>query len=719
MSQLPSGAYITSINGKRCTALPGQPMMRVNYNISMDCGSSQSFALLDDTPKPSTFAVPQTRIGVPLIIPSASVVVAEDQMQSPQISNSSHSSSTSPTNRPNPATSSSPARPVSSSASSTSAVVIISSTSTQNALQTSVSVASTFTSTSTSTSSVATSTQQTAIINPSTQTRPQIPQPVGGNSPQAPQPTENNIPQINSPTDQKPGADRSSAPKAPAQEAVDTKKPIETTPAGNQPAPSNQIPGSPSSSTPGDGLNSPTPQPTPPTASPQPDPIASDTVRGPGPKLSSVAVVAPARPTTLETATNSLSPTTQNTAGGSSIVDSFPTGTATNPFGDTPDTTPIGFLPGGTGRTNPGVGAADLTSSGKMHLSTGAIVGMSVGGIAAITLISLLIWLWRRRLAKKQAGPLHSPTTASNTGSGTRGMDAPAMGKFRMSHWLSRTGRNEHDPNSLTYSNMAAVAPSMSERRVAPGYRPGLMARDGISKQQPTQLRYDGHARGKSLNETSMPKFGLDQSQVGSLDPFSDRNAADFPPQLPSLPSTALLFELPGENYSTHLSGASQANPRRLSRGRSLSATVRASQNPIAQTSVSRPHSIHRESVASVSSFTNKRNKFRSDPFDLEIKSRLLSSQDSIPEMPRHTAASSTYSAHPESVSSSRYTSGVSVSDWSLLNADGATEPRARAPASNVVSWDNPKVPDSVRPGDRTRPLNIKKQPEVVVGQAL
>ncbi|OAQ66613.1 sugar transporter [Pochonia chlamydosporia 170] len=560
--------------------------------------------------------------------------------------------------------------------------------------------------------------QQSTPRNTVTETSPSVSQPRLDTTPQRLQPTEISTPEDEDSSDgQKPGQDVVQGTERPAPEAQPTPTRIESPPARNQPPQISQTPTIPLAPKPSPTGNSPTAQRDDPTPSKQPDPniVSPDGDRGS--KLSSVGVVVPVIPTTLRTATNSISPNTENEVGrGSSTAILSTTSAVGAPFlGNEPETTSTVPPNVGVGRTGGGVGATDDTShSGQKNMSTGAIVGISVGAFAAVSLIALLFWLWRRRSMKKRTGSLYSPVADPDTNPRQWGQSGIGISPQRLF-------RPRRDPSSLDnfgVSNVAAVAPNMAERTAAPG----LLGRGRINNQEYTEyapLRYNGHSRDNSNTiGTNQPNFGLGQRQIEPSNPFSDRNAVDVAPQLPSLPATALVFDMPWGNQSKD-SGNAGAADSRTSRGRSLSATVRASQYPSVPPAPSRPHSVHRESIQSVDSFTNKRNKFRSDPFDLEIESRLISGQSPIPEMPRRTAASSTYSAQPDSGPSSRYTSGVSVSGWSVIHAGGASSKAVQTQANNIISWDHPRSSEFSHPSGVPRPLGDKRQPGVVFGQAL
>ncbi|GAB0142826.1 hypothetical protein EsHS_00003365 [Epichloe bromicola] len=249
----------------------------------------------------------------------------------------------------------------------------------------------------------------------------------------------------------------------------------------------------------------------------------------------------------------------------------------------------------------------------------------------------------------------------------------------------------------------------MAERRVQSGPQPTHLRNGQSQKQLPFQTTSARQMFGDpSVDEESQRGLALGQSQATLSNPFSDANAAVFPLQIPSLPPNALLFNSPSSGQDKH-NASSMPLRTSPSRGRSLSADEPTSQHLPHNATAARPRSVHRES------FANKRKKFRSDPFDLEIESRLISGEVTDPEMPHRTATSSTYSVGPMSNSSSRYTSGASVmSDWSLLQ-----ESRPSASYS-VDTGPPPSSSNALRPGDpKWLPRKTAEQSQVVFGQAL
>ncbi|KAI8627591.1 hypothetical protein F5Y19DRAFT_465782 [Xylariaceae sp. FL1651] len=153
----------------------------------------------------------------------------------------------------------------------------------------------------------------------------------------------------------------------------------------------------------------------------------------------------------------------------------------------------------------------------------------------------------------------------------------------------------------------------------------------------------------------------------GANNPFSDANAIPGPPR----------------SASNNGAGAGPATyVQNIRRSRGYSASTANLQPPSAVTAARLP-SMYRESSVSVESFDTRRNKFRSDPFDLDRPELLVQSPQSstrgvagssdggrssrysrhnsakgLPNMPRP--------AHARAESfTSKYSSGVSMGEWS------------------------------------------------------
>ncbi|KAM4057959.1 hypothetical protein HRG_011088 [Hirsutella rhossiliensis] len=167
------------------------------------------------------------------------------------------------------------------------------------------------------------------------------------------------------------------------------------------------------------------------------------------------------------------------------------------------------------------------------------------------------------------------------------------------------------------------------------------------------------------------PQLGLNFDSSGSLDPFSDNNAssynATYATQLAQVSPLNPFADTGKRTFSTDQPSA--IPPR--AHGRSQSTSVRDTYYP-PRSMAFRPDSAFRESLQSVTPFADRRHKGRSDPFDLEIESRLVPSADDVAQMPRLTRMSSNYSSHTRGTSLpySQYSSGVSLSDWSIMGAD-------------------------------------------------
>jgi hypothetical protein len=130
------------------------------------------------------------------------------------------------------------------------------------------------------------------------------------------------------------------------------------------------------------------------------------------------------------------------------------------------------------------------------------------------------------------------------------------------------------------------------------------------------------------------------------------------------------------------------------------------------------PSTVYRDSVSSVESFATRRNKFRSDPFDLERPELLANARQakvSITSSTAATAASSDRSsrlsggvgtgdirrpagAHHRTESfTSKYSSGASLGDWSDPGPDVGPA------ASRTAAWEGPEPRESPTQGWRNR----------------
>lgn len=157
----------------------------------------------------------------------------------------------------------------------------------------------------------------------------------------------------------------------------------------------------------------------------------------------------------------------------------------------------------------------------------------------------------------------------------------------------------------------------------------------------------------------------------GPNNPFSDANAINAPPQ----PSTYVSDIRRSRNLS--VSGSSTAGLSKAYDLQGLRVANNVSRPPSGVGAAGPPESVYaRDSTGSFESFTTKRDKFRSDPFDLEqLSSQVSESMPSYLSRPPFTPARPP-AAHTRNVSngsegsygSSKYTSGFSdgtLDEWS------------------------------------------------------
>ncbi|KKO98092.1 hypothetical protein THAR02_09804 [Trichoderma harzianum] len=312
-------------------------------------------------------------------------------------------------------------------------------------------------------------------------------------------------------------------------------------------------------------------------------------------------------------------------------------------------------LPGGSQAT--GQPIADPISSSSRP-STGTIVGGTIGGIAAAAVIIVLLWFWRRRVARDGRGSSKAYTEKdSSTSMAQRlGISTTVSAvKQNIGERFAPRNVNMNRGNSQ-FLETDAVQP----RSVAPIRTKGA----------PNPVAAAG---GKPKGHKLVPGLSFDFGK--RFNPFSDANAlmsGTVPP-----PSSSVLAN-PFSDDNMVLPPPVSASNRR-SRGRSLGG-IRSFQAP---TVPARPHSVHRESLQSNGSFNQRRDKFRSDPFDLEIESRLAPPANGTP-----SRSSSVYSSqihqNPHDSYTSKYASGSSLGDWTAGGDVGPSGPTGRRDSPTI-----------------------------------
>lgn len=332
------------------------------------------------------------------------------------------------------------------------------------------------------------------------------------------------------------------------------------------------------------------------------------------------------------------------------------------------DELPAVSAPTGPSRGTPGgSGEPELQTetSSSSNPPTGMIIGGAVGGAAALAVIALLFWLWRRH-AQNKRGPGQPRTPLSDRPGGQPSEMMRAPGAAALGPLAAGQQQTSEQPRGGLQGWWAA-------RGIGAGPAPLITPQYG-EKQSAVMPPVPARARNQSQGQN---EFGLPPPQ----NPFSDANAAEAPsgitPQQQQRQQQRLQGILKQPTPSLHSSNPSESSIMaampggRRSRSHSTS-NARASQ----ANGRSGPASRRTSSVAGIV-FEDRRNKFRSDPFDLELDTKMFSTSSAggvsgvggnpepVPARidPR---ASSVYSSH--TAPSSRYTSGMS-SNW----GDGST----------------------------------------------
>ncbi|ATY64733.1 hypothetical protein CCM_01253 [Cordyceps militaris CM01] len=280
-------------------------------------------------------------------------------------------------------------------------------------------------------------------------------------------------------------------------------------------------------------------------------------------------------------------------------------------------------------KTPPGSNLQLQTNHGGSGPPMGMIIGAAVGGAAALAILALLIWMWRRRANKKKelgrpltplTSPGHQPADAAE-GPFAAGRQASTRAARHPLHgWWTSHGVN-HD-------GAPAIPPEHGEKQPSTN----LLDENPFSDTHSTEA------------QRTAPILTPHQQQLRGIlkQPAGAMLHSRHPSNAPSI-------------------GAAGAGQR--SRAHSIS-DQRG--RPPSQPQQQRPAASRRTSSLTQDPFDERRTKFRSDPFDLELDTRMLSSSSSS-QRSGDARASSVYSAGTSS--SSRYTSGVSSTAWTAEHA--------------------------------------------------
>ncbi|KAK3375999.1 hypothetical protein B0T24DRAFT_523508 [Lasiosphaeria ovina] len=297
-----------------------------------------------------------------------------------------------------------------------------------------------------------------------------------------------------------------------------------------------------------------------------------------------------------------------------------------------------------------------------------------------------------------------------NSSSTTKGAEVTTRDRF-MDWWTRLTAdmnfnwRLRNDKNPDRESGLPATGVS-NEKKSKLGSQPDfltLLSMDDRELDREAQRRRASVSR-KNGSAGSADHFlgGLSLNFGSSSDnPFSDANALAHTSAQPA----PLVVSQPSNPFSDSNAirdppTAAVAKPStyvidmRRSRGQSVSSNTTRQPSALYNS---------RESVGSVGSFTTHRNKFRSDPFDLERPELLAGARAAKNSITSSTAGTAGRGPEPRRPAgartrtdsfSSKYSSGVSMGDWSDPGPDVG-------PAA--TRWDGPEPRGSPTQGWRDR----------------
>ncbi|KAK2938996.1 hypothetical protein FoTM2_002214 [Fusarium oxysporum f. sp. vasinfectum] len=308
---------------------------------------------------------------------------------------------------------------------------------------------------------------------------------------------------------------------------------------------------------------------------------------------------------------------------------------------------------------------------------TPVVVGSIVGSIVGLSFLALVIfWLIRRRRQQRRRSTLLTPLDFPQGGSGKE--------KYEIdNHSLGPTPR----------SVKVAAAMSANAKKIGQRFRQSMSSSHVDMSRGNSQFGTESHSAdgGHDLlkNQASwtsqqpppVPDDGYDGRRTPSPNPFSDANT------IPAAPR--------GDSYghgSVLPHGSLVPPPLAPARPHSLDNPFADESSSLSPDPMQPPPMAYREPVDQRQGPTMSRNltpqstgdgvrlrpqeawrgNVHSNPFDLELDGRHMSSMGHIQNMPRYTAASSFYSTNRQTVRhsraesyTSRYTSGVSdVSEW-------------------------------------------------------
>ncbi|KAG5759213.1 hypothetical protein H9Q72_012656 [Fusarium xylarioides] len=351
---------------------------------------------------------------------------------------------------------------------------------------------------------------------------------------------------------------------------------------------------------------------------------------------------------------------------------------------------------------------------------TPVVVGSIVGSIVGLSFLALVIfWLIRRRRQQRRRSTLLTPLDFPQGGSGKEKYEidnhslgptprsvkvAAAMSanakkigqRFRQSMSSSHVDMSRGNSQFGAESHSASTNRAPSRGSAAPGQQQGWWSRL-IEESSVVDL----------AAAPPVPDDGHDGRRTHSPNPFSDANNISAAPR--------------GDSYgrgSVLPHGSLVPPPLAPARPQSLDNPFADESSSLSPDPMQPPPMAYREPVDQRQGPTMSRNltpqltgdgvrlrpqevwrgNVHSNPFDLELDGRHMSSMGHIQNMPRYTAASSFYSTNRQTVRhsraesyTSRYTSGVSdVSEWPPV------PPQPRVP-SIYGRYDGSDFPSSPR----------------------
>ncbi|KAK5995761.1 hypothetical protein PT974_04179 [Cladobotryum mycophilum] len=376
--------------------------------------------------------------------------------------------------------------------------------------------------------------------------------------------------------------------------------------------------------------------------------------------------------------------------------------------------------PGDHGNSNDtsGKGTADNYGDPGSKLRVGAIVGGTVGAIATVSLLILIVWIWRKKLLSYRRRSSITPLTGdSRTEKRARRNDRIERGIIES----ATMGAGRADVVEFLRKSVHSVSQTIFGKSQGVDMNRGnsqfleAVAVDGSTNLDVNRPGLRRTVSNPNRSGDFRVGMNLNLEKIGEFSPFLDAHATPPNEKVTAIPSSARLSNPFSDVHMIPPPISLRTMPGRRLRGHQSLGSYRHFQSlsRIQETENSRPHS---------DIPTERKNKFRSDPFDLELGNRPIPPVDSLTALSKNfdmSRSSSRYSLGTMPEQSrldsyiSRPISGISFNEWARLGQDIRVAMMSRDDSSTLISEELRRF------GEREIIYEDSDLPDIVVGEAL